>query len=96
MQIKPSAAIRQNYNEISELCRTTGEPVYLTKDGEGDLVVMSIEAFERREKMLQLKERLMRIERERQNGARYYSLDEMDSELNEMITDVESMSHETL
>ncbi len=35
MNIKPSAAIRQNYNEIAELCRSTGEPVYLTKNGVG-------------------------------------------------------------
>ena len=52
MNIRPSAAIRQNYNEISELCKKTAEPVYLTKNGEGDLVVMDIEAFTRREKML--------------------------------------------
>ncbi len=50
MQIKPSASIRQNYNEIAALCKSTGEPVYLTKNGEGDLVVMDIEAFARREK----------------------------------------------
>ena len=42
MNIKPSASIRQNYNDIAELCRSTGEPVYLTKNGEGDLVVMDI------------------------------------------------------
>ena len=36
MNIKPSASIRQNYNDIAELCRSTGEPVYLTKNGEGD------------------------------------------------------------
>ena len=40
MNIRPSASIRQNYNEISELCKKSGEPVYLTKNGEGDLVVM--------------------------------------------------------
>ena len=40
MNIKPSAAIRKNYNEISELCKRSGEPVYLTKNGEGDLVVI--------------------------------------------------------
>lgn len=40
MNIRPSAAIRQNYNEIAELCRKTAEPVYLTKNGEGDLAVM--------------------------------------------------------
>ena len=37
MNIRPSAAIRQNYNEIAELCRKTAEPIYLTKNGEGDL-----------------------------------------------------------
>ena len=52
MNIRPSAAIRQNYNEIAELCRSSREPVYLTKNGEGDLVVMDIDSFTRREKML--------------------------------------------
>ncbi len=45
MNIRPSAAIRQNYNEIAELCRKTAEPVYLTKNGEGDLAVMDIESL---------------------------------------------------
>ena len=40
MNIRPSAAIRQNYNEIADLCRKSSEPVFLTKNGEGDLVVM--------------------------------------------------------
>ena len=37
MQIKPSASIRQNYNEIANLCKSSKEPVYLTKNGKGDL-----------------------------------------------------------
>ena len=52
MNIRPSAAIRQNYNEIADLCRETAEPIFLTKNGEGDLVVMDIETYNRREKML--------------------------------------------
>lgn len=64
MNIRPSAAIRQNYNEISELCKKTAEPMYLTKNGEGDLVLMDIEAFTRREKMLQLREELLAVEEE--------------------------------
>lgn len=32
MNIKPSAAIHQNYNEIAELCRKTAEPIFLTKN----------------------------------------------------------------
>ena len=68
MNIKPSANIRQNYNEIAELCKKTGEPVYLTKNGEGDLVVMDINAFSRREKMLKLREELISVEEERLAG----------------------------
>ena len=52
MNIRPSAAIRQNYNEIADLCRQTAEPVFLTKNGEGDLVVMYIDTYNRLEKMI--------------------------------------------
>ena len=45
--IKPSSELRNNYNEISTLCHTYNEPVYITKNGQGDLAVMSIETYER-------------------------------------------------
>ncbi len=85
MNIRPSAAIRQNYNEIANFCKETGEPVYLTKNGEGELVVMDIEAFVRREKMLRLKEKLLDIERDRLAGATYYTPDELDQAMTEAI-----------
>lgn len=44
--IKSSADLRNSYNQISELCHTYGEPVFITKNGKGDLAVMSIEAYE--------------------------------------------------
>ena len=75
MNIKPSANIRQNYNEIAELCKKTGEPVYLTKNGEGDLVVMDINAFSRREKMLKLREELISVEEERLAGGVDFSIE---------------------
>jgi len=45
--IRPSSDLRNKYNEISEFCHKYSEPVYITKNGQGDLAVMSIEAFER-------------------------------------------------
>lgn len=45
--IRPSSDLRNKYNEISEFCHTYSEPVYITKNGKGDLAVMSIETFER-------------------------------------------------
>ena len=65
MLIKPSANIRQNYNEISALCKSTGEPIYLTKNGEGDLIVMDIASFTKREKMLKLREELIAVNEDR-------------------------------
>lgn len=44
--IRPSSDLRNNYNEISTNCHETNSPVYITKNGAGDLAVMSIELFE--------------------------------------------------
>ena len=44
--IRPSADLRNNYGEISELCHEYPEPVFITKNGTGDLAVMSIETYE--------------------------------------------------
>jgi len=44
--IRPSADLRNNYSEISDLCHEYAEPVFITKNGTGDLAVMSIETYE--------------------------------------------------
>ena len=88
MLIKPSSAIRQNYGEISRICRESAEPVYLTVNGGGDLAVMSIEAFERREKMLQLREKLLRVEEDRLAGREGCTVNELDSYLTGVIREV--------
>ena len=90
MLIKPSAAIRQNYNEISELCKKTKEPVYLTKNGEGDLVVMDIDSFNRREKMLKMRETLLTVEAERLVGNKEYTVDELENYLDDVLKGIEN------
>ena len=85
MNIRPSAAIRQNYNEIADLCRETAEPIFLTKNGEGDLVVMDIETYNRREKMLKLREELLSVEEDRMRGSEGYSIDEVTSMMRSAI-----------
>ena len=87
MNIRPSAAIRNNYNEIAELCRRTGEPVYLTKNGFGDLVVMDIVSFERRGKMLDLQEELLNVREDRLNGVRDYTIEEVAAEMEAAIAE---------
>lgn len=45
-KITSSAELRNNYNEISQFCHQYNEPVFITKNGKGDLAVMSIDAYE--------------------------------------------------
>ena len=90
MNIRPSAAIRQNYNEVADMCRKTHEPVFLTKNGEGDLVVMDIETYNRREMMLKLREDLLLVEEERMRGSKGYSVDEVVSMMQDAIKEAAS------
>jgi len=90
MLIKPSATIRQNYNEIADLCRKTQEPVFLTKNGEGDIVVMDVETFARREKMLKLREELLAVEEDRIAGRTGVTPDELDRYIEDIICEVEN------
>ena len=76
MIIKSSTALRNVYGMISELAHDEAEPIYITKNGEGDLVVMSIEAFEQREETLKLRAKLEAAEEARLVGAPAYTLEE--------------------
>ena len=85
MKIRPSAAIRQNYNELAGLFREIAEPVFLTENSEGDLVVMDIETYNRREKMLKLREELVSAEEDRMRGSEDYSIDAVASMMRSVI-----------
>ena len=74
-----------NYNDIADFCKTENQPVFLTKNGEGDLVVMSMEAYAYREEMLDLREKLLEAEAQRLSGAKTFSLDEVNSRMEEII-----------
>lgn len=44
--IRPCADLRNNYNEISKICHETKKPIYITKNGSNDLVILSDETYE--------------------------------------------------
>ena len=52
--IRPISDLRNKSREIARLCHESGEPVFITKDGQGDLVVMSLAAYERDQVRLEL------------------------------------------
>lgn len=71
------------------MCRKTAEPIFLTKNGEGDLVVMDIETYNRREKMLKLREELHVVEEDKMRGSKGYSVDDVAAMMRSAIKETE-------
>lgn len=84
--IKPSSELRKNYNRVAELCRTYKTPVFLTRNGEGDTVIMDVETYSRREEDLAVAERLLAAERARLAGTRGYTVDEFKDNMRKAIS----------
>ena len=85
MTIMASADIRLKYNEVVEKCKESGQPIYLTKNGQGELVVMDIASFEKREQELQAQQLVLEALAARLSGEKDYSLDESRQMIEKMI-----------
>lgn len=85
--IRPVSDLRNNFNLISEICHKEGEPVFITKNGQGDLVVMSMALFEKQQALLELYRRLSDSELEAASGAKVKTHDEIISLLRARINE---------
>lgn len=79
--IRSSSELRKNYNSIADICRKTKVPVFLTRNGIGDTVIMDIETYNQRENDLAIAERLLAAERSRLHGIQGYTVDEFESNM---------------
>jgi prevent-host-death family protein len=93
-QIRPISDLRNNFSEISRQVHETNEPVYLTKNGRGDMVVMSMEAYEQdranrgfdeTEVYLKLKE----AEIEAESTSKRYTHEEVMASMDKIIKEAE-------
>jgi len=76
-KIRPISDLRNKSHEISRICHQTGEPVFITKNGEGDLVIMSFAAYEREHARLDLYRLLDEAEADVRAGDRGISVPAM-------------------
>ncbi len=99
--IRPCADLRNNYNEISKICHETKEPMYITKNGSNDLVVLSDEAYEKLKKDVEQteEERIERLVSEHFDK-QYASFEEFKKDFNKKIEqalkDIEEGRYQTL
>ncbi len=79
MQIIPIRDLK-NTTEISDLCHNSTEPIYITKNGYGDMVIMSIETYENTMKQIEMYQQILLSEKNIENGETkdaHHSLSEM-------------------
>ena len=85
MTIIASAEIRTNYNAVIEECKQTGEPVYLTKNGQGEAVVMDIASFERREQIFRAQQMVLEAYIDKLNGAKAFDSETVKAMMDRVI-----------
>jgi prevent-host-death family protein len=89
MNIKPSTALRNEYTQISELAKTSGEPIIITNKGEADIVVLSVDAFDEREKMFRHRDKIYEAEIARLDGTPTYTPEQIHAELEDLYAAAE-------
>jgi len=86
-RIRPVSDLRNNFADISRMVHETSEPVFLTKNGHGDMVVMSIEAYERKQFESEIFFKLKEAQLEAESTDVRYSHEEVFSDLRSKLID---------
>ncbi|MEG1761956.1 MAG: type II toxin-antitoxin system Phd/YefM family antitoxin [Hydrogenoanaerobacterium sp.] len=87
MMIKSSSTLRNDYDNLVKLAKEKDAPIYITRNGEGEMVFMSIAKYEKHEAELKLLSILLESERERLSGAPLRTTDEMRKELDALYAE---------
>lgn len=86
MIIRPSSALCDDYTQISDLAKVSGEPIFITQNGEEDGIYMSMEAFEEREKMFRHRDTIYAAEISRMNGEPAVTADELRLKMEDLFS----------
>ena len=85
--IRPVSDLRNHFADISKTVHETSEPVFLTKNGYGDMVVMSIESYERKQFESEIYFKLKEAELEAKTTDKRYSHNEVFDDLRKELAD---------
>ncbi|MEK6780998.1 MAG: type II toxin-antitoxin system Phd/YefM family antitoxin [Bacteroidota bacterium] len=85
--IKPISDLRNKSNEISTLAHESHEPIYITKNGEGDLVVLSVSHYRSMQKKLELLEKLAVAQAQVVSGEKTKTLKELSATMRKRLNE---------
>lgn len=85
--IKPISDLRNKSNEISKLANDSNEPIYITKNGEGDLVVMSMDHYSKLQLKIDLLSKLSVAQKQKSSGDNGRSLKQVMTKIRTMISE---------
>lgn len=83
MMIRSATSLRNDYDGMVRLSKEKQEPIYLTRNGEGEMVFLPIDLWEKREAELSLLAEMLRREQNRLAGAKTYSAQDIRAEMKE-------------
>ena len=89
-QIRPVSDLRNNFSDISRFVHETAEPVYLTKNGHGDMVVMSMEAYEQDAFRSEIYHKLKEAEIQAESTTKRYSHAEVMTRLKGIVDNAQN------
>jgi len=89
-KIRPVSDLRNKFSDISRAVHESNEPVYLTKNGRGDMVVMSLEAYEKNLFETEVYLRLKEAEYQAASVKKRYTHDEVMTELRKIVSEKET------
>lgn len=85
--IRPISDLRNNFNSISEACHKDGEPIFITKNGQSDLVVMSHALYEKQQALIELYQKLAFAEKQSNSNVPKTSHGDLMSNLRSQINE---------
>lgn len=85
MVIRSATTLRNDYDGMVKLSKEKQEPIFITRNGDGEMVFLPIELWEKREAELNLLSEMLRREQSRIAGARTYSMEEIRSAVEELL-----------
>ena len=87
MVIRSATALRNDYDGLVKLSKEKNEPIFITRNGDGEMVFTTIESWEKREAELTLLAEMLRREQNRIAGAKTFSMEEIDSVTEDLLNE---------